>query len=234
MISKNIKLEKLNRNELYRYLGYGVGDTPDNVVRGIIDKYEEKLFNVVRPAYVCEAFDIREYFANGVYTGVELIGTDLILEGESIRKHLSDCTQAVLMCATLSGEADKLIRLTELKDMAEALIADTAASVAIEQVCNIAEADIKEHFPEKYMTYRFGVGYGDLPLEHESMILNILNAGKLIGLYCTQANILTPRKSVVCIVGLSDKPIPKGQKGCTTCNMREGCRYRRQGLSCSY
>lgn len=233
MINKLVKLEKLNRDELNRYLGYG-GNTPDNIVRGIIDKCEEKLFNVVKPAYVCKAFDIREAFKDTKYIGIECVGTDLVLEGESIRKHLSGCHKLVLMCATLSGEADKLIRQTELTDMLEALIVDTAASVAIEQVCDIAEGHIKENFSEKYMTYRYGVGYGDLPLKHEAMILNILNASKLIGLFCSEANILTPRKSVVCMVGLSDNPLPKGQKGCATCNMREKCNYRRQGLSCSY
>lgn len=233
MRSSNIKLNKLNRNELHRYLGYR-GDTPDSTVRGIVDKCEEKLFKVIRPAYISKVFDICEYYVEGVYKGIEVLGTNLILEGESIRKHLALCNQAILMSATLSIEADKLIRQTELKDMAEALILDTAASVAIEQVCEIAEESIKNYFPEKYMTYRYGVGYGDLPLYHEKIILDILDAGKFIGLYVNDSNILTPRKSVVCIIGLCDMPMPKGQKGCVTCNMKEKCDYRRQGLSCAY
>ena len=233
MINKQIMLEKLNRDELHRYLGYK-GNAPDDIVRGIIDKSEEKLFKVVKPAYICKAFNIREAFSESSYKGIECVGTNLILEGESIRKHLAGCNQAVLICATLSLEADKLIRQTEIRDMAEAFIVDTEASVAIEQVCEIAERHIKESFPEKYMTYRFGVGYGDLPLNHERMILDILNAGKLIGLHCSEANILTPRKSVVCIIGLSDNPMTKGQKGCATCNMRDKCNFRKQGLSCSY
>lgn len=233
MINKQVLLSKLNREELYRYLGYR-GNTPDDIVRGIIDKSEEKLFKVIKPAYICKVFDIREAFCENSYKGIECVGTDLILEGESIRKHLSGCKQAVLMSATLSIEADKFIRQTEIKDMAEALIVDTAASVAIEQVCEIAEENIRECFPDKYMTYRFGVGYGDLPLYHEKMILDILNAGKYIGLFCNEANILTPRKSVVCLVGLSDKSMPKGQKGCATCDMKKACSYRKQGLSCSY
>ena len=233
MINKQVTLSKLNREELYRYLGYR-GNTPDDMVCGIIDKCEEKLFNVIKPAYICKVFDIRENFVDGLYKGIECIGTNLILEGESIRKHLSGCKQAVLISATLSVEADKLIRQTEIKDMAEALIVDAEASVAIEQVCEIAEEQIRESFSDKYMTYRFGVGYGDLPLYHENMILDILNAGKLIGLYCSEANILTPKKSVVCIVGLSDEPMKKGQKGCATCNMRMECSYRKQGLNCSY
>ena len=233
MINKNVKLEKLNRSELYRYLGYK-DNTPDDTVRGIIDKYEEKLFNIVKPAYVMRSFDISELHDNGVYKGIAFEGTDLILEGQSIKNHLAGCGSAVLMCATLSGEADRLIRQTELKDMAEALIVDMEASTAIEQVCNIAEEELRENIQDKYLTYRFGVGYGDLPLYHEGKILDILNAGKLIGLFCSESNILTPRKSVVCVIGISDTPLKKGQKGCATCNMREHCNFRKQGLSCSY
>lgn len=234
MIEKNIKFEKLNRNELHRYLGYKLNNTPDETVRGIIDKCEEKLFKRVKPSYIYRTFPINEAFEASVYKGIELVGTNLVLEGESIRKHLAGCSHAVLLVATLSAEADRLIRQSGIKDMAEALIMDTVASVAIEQVCEQAEAGIRKELSDKYMTYRFGVGYGDLPLEHEGMILDILNAGKLIGLYSSETNILIPRKSVVCVIGISDKPLPKGQKGCATCNMRESCSYRRQGLSCSY
>lgn len=237
MRNNQIKLEKLNRNELYRYLGYNTkfkDNTPDETVRGIIDEYEEKLFKVIHPAYVWRAFNICKKFDGDKYKGMEFMGTNLILEGESIRKHLSKCDEAILLCATLSNAADKLIRQTQLKDMAKALIVDTIASTAIEQVCNIAEEQIRNLFEDKYMTYRFGVGYGDLPLYHEPMILDILSANKSIGLSCTEANILTPVKSVMCVIGLSNEPLEKGQKGCATCNMKDRCSYRKQGLICSY
>ena len=111
---------------------------------------------------------------------------------------------------------------------------DAIASVAVEQVCNIAEEDIKQYLPNMYFTYRFGVGYGDLPLELEKDILEVLQGSKTIGLCATDANILTPLKSVVCVIGISENPMEKGQKGCTTCNMKDTCKYRRQGLNCAY
>lgn len=231
MINKQIALSKLNREELYRYLGYK-GNIPDDVIIAIINEYEKILFDAVNPAYIYNVFDITEKTDGCNYKGIEFSGTDLLLEGSSIRKHLAGCDKAVLIAATLSAEADKLIRQTELKDMAKALITDTLASVAIEQVCDMAEKHIKESFKDKYLTYRYGVGYGDLPLYHEKMILDILNAGKFIGLYCSDLNILTPRKSVVCVVGLSDLPLPKGQRGCITCNMSKACNYKKQGLNC--
>ncbi len=233
MINKQIALSKINREELYRYLGYK-GNTPDDVIMDIIAEYEQRLFKTVKPAYIFKVFDIAEKIEDCDYKGIEFFGTDLLLEGNSIRKHLAGCDKAVLLAATLSVEVDKLIRQTELKDMTKALITDTLASVAIEQVCEMAESNIKEYFKDKYLTYRYGVGYGDLPLYHERMILDILNASKLIGLYCSDLNILTPRKSVVCVVGVSNSPMPKGQRGCITCNMSKVCDYKKRGLNCGY
>ena len=116
--------------------------------------------------------------------------------------------------------------------MAKAVVVDAYASVAIEQVCNKAEEEIMSYLPDRYFTYRFGVGYGDLPLELEKDILDVLQTSKTIGLCVTEANILTPIKSVVCIIGISEYPMDKGQKGCTTCNLKDTCKYRKQGLNC--
>ena len=116
--------------------------------------------------------------------------------------------------------------------MAKAIIVDAYASVAIEQVCDLAEEDILSYMQNHYLTYRFGVGYGDLPLEMEKDILQVLQAQKHIGLCVTEANILTPIKSIVCIIGISETPMDKGQKGCVTCNLKDTCKYRKQGLNC--
>ena len=226
MIRKNVKLKELNRSEIYRYLGYK--NTPDDIVRGIIDECEDKIISILTGAYSWDIFDIAES-----KDGVEVLNTELVLTGQSIKTHLTGCKKVVLLCATLGVEADKLIRQMEFKDMAKALVLDTAASVAIEQICDEAEHEIKSNFNNWYMTYRFGVGYGDLSLNYEHIILDILSAGKHIGLYSSENDTLIPRKSVVCIIGLCDKPLQKGQKGCITCNMMDRCSFRKQGLKCS-
>ena len=216
-------LEKINREELYRYIG-----TPDDCVRGIVSKAEDELISQVKPAYVWQMFDIEQ----GDY-GVKLVGTDLALKGESIKAHLDSCEKAVILAATLSGEADRLIRKYQINDMVTAVIMDALSSVAIEQICNRAEEDIKSYIDGCFLTYRYGVGYGDFPIEQEKEILDMVNSSKNIGLCVTEDNILTPLKSVVCVIGISRKKLDKGQKGCTTCNMRDTCKYRRQGLNCA-
>lgn len=222
MKKTNITLQKINRDELYRYTG-----TPDDLVRGIIDKSEEEFINVVKPSYVWKIFDIKIYD-----NGVDLIGTSVNLKGESIKKHLKGCEKIAVLAATLTGEADRIIRKYQISDMAKAVIMDSIASVSIEQICNMAEEDIKEAVKNSYLTYRYGVGYGDFPLEQEKDILNIIDAMKNIGLCSTTDNILTPLKSVVCVIGISRNVLEKGQKGCVTCNMNKSCKYRMQGLNC--
>ena len=45
MKKTNIRLDKVNRDELYRYVG-----TPDDNVRGIIDECEEKIISPANKA----------------------------------------------------------------------------------------------------------------------------------------------------------------------------------------
>lgn len=40
-----------------------------------------------------------------------------------------------MMCATIGSEIDKLIRISQISDMARAVVLDSFASVAVEQVC---------------------------------------------------------------------------------------------------
>lgn len=222
MKKTNITLQKMNRDELYRFTG-----TPDDSIRGIIDEAEEELINLVKPSYVWKIFSI---LIDEI--GVNLVGTEVILKGESIKKHLQGCDRIALLAATLTSETDKIIRKYQACDMTKAVIMDSIASVAIEQVCNKAEEDINDNVKDCYLTYRYGVGYGDFPLEQEKAILDIIESMKNIGLCVTKDNILTPLKSVVCVIGISDTVLEKGQKGCTTCNMNKQCRYRKQGLNC--
>lgn len=49
------------------------------------------------------------------------------------------------MCATVGSEVDKLIRISQISDMARAVVMDSLASVAVEQVCNAFDKIIAEN-----------------------------------------------------------------------------------------
>lgn len=156
----------------------------------------------------------------------------LLLTGEDIRRHLSGCSDCVLLCATLGSEVDALIRRTQVTDMAKTLWLDAAASAAIEQVCDEVQLDIAQRL-ERSLTTRFSCGYGDLPLSAQPHFLSCLDAGRKIGLHLSPSGMLVPIKSVTAVIGI----LPEGaaashSDSCSICNLRENCQLRRKGVFC--
>lgn len=252
-----IVLEQLNVSEALRYLGYG-GNAPDGRVMQLINECSQEIMSAARPQMVYKVFDIEEpqpaetvsagaqsdsqrtetvsddaASDKAEYKYVSLSGTNLVLTGNSIAEHLAGCEKAVLFAATVSAGIDRLIRVTQLEDMAKAVIMDSLASVAVEQVCDKTELIIKAQFPEYYQTFRFGVGYGDLPITLQKDFLNVLNAPKVIGLNTNASCMLTPTKSVTAVIGLSKQPVSAKNRGCQTCSMYENCNFRRKGGRCN-
>ena len=221
-----VVLENLNKNEALRYMGYG-DTSPDENILSMMNECEKALLAVIKPCCVYHVFDIEE-----VGEGVAVCGTSLVLKGDAIREHLAGCCKVVLMAATLSAHADRVIRRYEATDMTRAVMADFLASAAVEQVCDAAEESIGDEFSSYYRTWRFSPGYGDLPLDIQGSFLDVLQAQKRIGLNATENNILTPRKSVTAVIGLSENEIQKGRQGCSACNMKDVCQFRKRGNHC--
>lgn len=211
-----IELEKLNRNEAVRYLG-GAGIRLNYRMDVLMDECEKAVLEKASPKYL--------------YVEKNL-PCPQIMGGKDIESHLNGCEKAIVMCATVGSEVDKLIRISQISDMARAVVMDSLASVAVEQVCNAFNKIIAEKYSDYNMTFRFSPGYGDYPIELQKIILQMLDAPKKIGL-CTNDNfLLTPTKSVTAVLGLSKNPIERKKRGCAICNMRETCKFRRKGLHC--
>lgn len=213
-----IKLDKLNRAEAVRYMG-GAGIKLNYRMDRLMDECEKQIL---------EKAEVRYLTAE-----IPLPDKDIML-GEDIKKHLEGCSKAVLVCATLGGEIDKLIRINQIQDMVKAVIMDSLASVAIEQACSRLDEMLAEKYKGLYMTFRFSPGYGDYPIELQKHILTRLNAQKKIGLTASDSYMLAPTKSVTAVIGLSEEPIEQKKRGCAICNMRSTCKYRRGGTHCGF
>jgi hypothetical protein len=218
-----IKLDILSKSEAARYMG--VKGQPDKSVNDILDKYEPIVREKLRPNYVYRESDI-EFTENGVRLSV----MENTLRGNDIKKHLKGCTKAVIFAATVSAEADKLIRQTAVTNMAESLAVDCLCSTAIEQLCDKIEEEIFSKINAPYRTWRFSAGYGDLPISSQKDFITSLNAQRRIGLTVTDNFLLIPSKSVTAIIGISENP-PSNEvkKGCAGCNLRENCAYTHNG-----
>lgn len=157
-MKKQVTLSSINRAEVLRYLGYkGIG--ADETINSLIDECEAEVLKAAVPRYVYRVVDVTQ-----VDEGVRLEGTSVTLKGNSIKEHLKGCNKAALIAVTISDGIDRMLRVMQASDLAKAVISDSMASAAIEQVCDKVEAVIKEELPEYNQTFRFGIGYGDLPL----------------------------------------------------------------------
>lgn len=226
-MNTQLKNININREEALRYMGHR-GEVPESLKK-VLDECEHRLLMTIRPEFIFRVFDISD-----CPEGIKVEGSSLILRGEDIRSHLHGCGRAVLMCATLGGDTDRLIRTAEVNDISSAFITDALASAAIEEVCRIADRHISEQLPESYFTWRFSPGYGDFPIDIQKEFLETLNAPKRIGLCAAENNILIPRKSVTAVSGVSDTPLPEKKRGCICCNMRDRCAYRKRGEHCGF
>ena len=211
-----ITLEKLNRSEAIRYLG-GAGIQMNDQMEVLMDECEKMVLEIAAPKFLYIELDLP---------------CDAIMGGRDIANHLDGCEKAILMCATLGAEIDKLIRISQISDMAKAVVLDSFASVAVEQVCNKVDEIIAEKYDGYYMTFRFSPGYGDYPISLQQDFLRMLDAPRKIGLTTNDNYLLMPTKSVTAVLGLSKNPIERKKRGCAICNMRGKCRFRKNGEHC--
>ena len=213
-----IKLEKLNRNEAIRYLG-GAGIQMNEQMKGLMNECEKMVLEKAAPKYRYIELDLP---------------CGKIMGGNDIANHLEGCEKAILMCAPLGAEIDRLIRINQISDMAKAVVLDSFSSVAVEQACNKVDELIAEQYEGFNMTFRFSPGYGDYPLSLQQDFLRMLDAPRKIGLTTNDNFLLMPSKSVTAVMGLSKNPIERKKRGCAICNMRGKCRYRRNGEHCGF
>lgn len=216
-----ITLEPVSVSEAARYMG--VKGEPDAAVRSLIVKADESARAAIVPKYVYRVSDV-EIFENGVRLG----SMGLVLAGNDIKNHFEGCGKAIVFAATLSAEADKLIRRAEVTDMADALAMDCVCSALIEQTCDKAEEEIFLEIKAAYRTWRFSPGYGDLPIAVQHELLKALNAQRRIGLTVTSENIMLPSKSVTAVIGISENPVRERAGKCEFCNMRGKCGFSAQ------
>lgn len=211
-----ITLEKLNRSEAIRYLG-GAGIQMNDQMEVLMDECEKMVLEKAAPKFLYIELDLP---------------CDTIMGGRDIANHLDGCEKAILMCATLGAEIDKLIRINQISDMAKAVVLDSFSSVAVEQVCNRVDEIIAEKYADYNMTFRFSPGYGDYPISLQQDFLRMLDAPRKIGLTTNDNYLLMPTKSVTAVLGLSKNPIERKKRGCAICNMRGKCRFRKNGEHC--
>lgn len=151
---------------------------------------------------------------------------DLSLPGRTAETMLQTCPHVCILVATLGLSFDAMLRSTQARSMADAVIMDACGSALIEAVCDEAEREISARFPDLYLTDRFSPGYGDLPLDLQPELLRLTDAQRTLGVTVTPSFLLHPSKTVTALIGLSDRPQEARIRGCVYCRMKHQCPYQ--------
>ena len=158
-----------------------------------------------------------------------------ILQGEDVFRHLEGCTEALLLAVTVGPGVDAQIRRAGVGDIAAGVASDALGSVLAEQAADAAEAELRQWAARqgKYLTGRYSPGYGDWPITVQPLVAAALDTARRAGLYVTDTNLMTPRKSITAILGVSDYPVKGHLAGCGHCVLRTRCEYRKRGITCA-
>ncbi len=214
---------RIQISEVLRYAGCRAIDEKMKSAAGMCI---EEISSVIRPRMISKTCRI-------VHTPQgSLFDDTLLIPGNDLVRLLNGCEQAVLFAATLSAQIDTYIRKAEILDLSHALFLDSSATAAVEAACDLFEEEIKEQYPSMTLTMRYSPGYGDVPIGVQEAFLSFLDAPRKIGLCATASSILTPRKSVTAIIGLSKTVQPQKRRSCETCNLRERCQFHQKGDFC--
>ena len=229
MIKDFVDSISIDREEVLRYLEYKGQDIDNNLVE-IIEECRNIAKDRINPRYTFRVYSIKQKY-KGI---IELEGTNLILESNDLYEILKDCNECILMAATLGINIEKDIKKYSCTELTKGIIIDSCATTAIEEVCDRVQNEIENNILKngQYLTFRYSPGYGDLSIEKNTEILTILNGQKEIGLTITNSGIMIPRKSVIAIIGITDKKVEQDKTSCSTCKNKSKCKFKKGVNSC--
>ena len=158
-----------------------------------------------------------------------------LLQGEDVMRHLKGCSRAILLAVTLGAGVDAQIRRAGVGDIAASVASDALGSALAEQAADCAEGKLRQEAAKegKYLTGRFSPGYGDWPITVQPRVAAVLDTARRAGICVTDSNLMTPRKSITALLGVSDHPVKGHLAGCGHCVLQSRCEYRKRGKTCA-
>lgn len=210
----------IDKAEVLRYRGHRGADVPPRTDR-LAQEMTDSIYSHISPRHIAGRFSVTQT-QNGI-----LLENGLLLQGQDIRKHLAGCDECYIICATVGVQADGFIRSQLAMGSIYGLMADAAATAAIESYCDKVESDLRTELKKenRFLTWRYSPGYGDFPFTQQPDILSLLQADKLIGVSCTDSCLMIPAKSVTAVMGIAKtKPADK-TRSCDRCPNRENCNF---------
>ncbi len=190
--------------EILRYAG--CGDTADDVLK-LLNSCLDEVANQLKYSVCYSTLDVR-VLDDACDFGV------FCIKSSDLAKSLENSKSVVLFAATIGIEIDRLIKKYTRISPSRALMLQAVGTERIEALC---DAFCKELGYSR----RFSPGYGDLSLEVQKNVFDVLNCTKLIGLSLNDSLLISPSKSVTAFA-FSKNP---AKNKCEFCK-KTNCAYR--------
>ena len=222
--SRPLVLEKTKTVDLRQAARYfGARGEPDEGTLALLEQCAAPLLAAATPRAVWLEADVDSLTEAG------------ILAGRDVYRHLEGCAQALLLAVTVGPGVDAQIRRAGVGDIAASVASDAVGSVLAEQAADAAEAELRQWAATegKYLTGRYSPGYGDWPLAVQPKLGAVLDTVRRAGICVLDTNLMTPRKSITALLGVSDHPVKGRLAGCGHCVLRTRCEYRKRGKTCA-
>ena len=223
---------KIDKSEVLRYLEYK-GQHIDEQLNCIIDECIKITKEKISPRYTLGVYSILRENIDDSYQ-IKFENSNIVIKSKDLYKLLNNCTQCIILSTTLGIDIEKQIKINSYSNLTKSIIIDACATTAIEEFCDILQSNIEDKLIRKckYITNRYSPGYGDLPININEDIINLLNTSKKIGLTITKDKIMIPRKSVIAIIGISENKATYKQKSCSECLKYNTCKYKKGDDNC--
>lgn len=215
----NIPLLNINIQELRRYAGLNKTNFPNELL-------EEACMTAKLTAEPQAFWQLYDYEPQSQHV---IANPSLYLKGKDIGQHLSQAEKIIFFSITIGKPIeDKITACFQAGQYSLSLLVDAAATTAVEQTADALEKMLQPKMSAQgyYMNWRFSPGYGDWDIGQQTQILH-LAGGNHIGIGLTEAGMLTPRKSITAVIGLSRTPCQKKTHDCQKCNKKD-CPARKE------
>ena len=178
------------QREVLRYAG--CKEATDDVL-ALLDECIKEAAGKISFKVCYRRFDIK------VRDGVCDFG-DCCFISADLAKNLAGCNEAVIFAATVGAEFDRLIAKYSRLSPAKALMLEALGNERIEALCDAFCSEIGSKTKPRY-----SAGYGDLAIDGQRDIFNLLDCQRKIGLTLNDSLLMSPSKSVTAIVGIVEK-----------------------------
>ena len=189
---------KIEKKEVYRYLGY-VRVEPEQSVKELVTACIEEMAHVAAPKSQYQILDIK----------VPQKGETMQLgfaevHSSSLAKNLAGCEKMLLVGATIGPRPDLLIQKYSRTDPLKGVIMQAVGAMLIESYLDERNETLRQRmWKEGYRLHpRFSPGYGDFALEYQRDIFRVLDCGSALGLTLMDSLIMAPSKSVTAVIGM--------------------------------